>query len=144
MKRRTTGLQPISSISLTSMMDVAFNLLIAFMIVAPSLKHGMRIELPEVAATNLKPRKSITIVIRKAPQPGEEERIYVDNKRIEISKLTEKLTAIYERKPDIDILLEADKSVPYGIVARVLHAIQKTGVEGIGLVTEPPFSKGKR
>ncbi len=144
MKRRTTSLQLISTISLTSMMDVAFNLLIAFMIVAPALKHGMKIELPEVAATNLKPRKSLTIVIRKAPQPGEEERIYLDNRRISIDDLADKLTSIYERKPDIDILLEADKSVPYGTVARVLHAIQKVGVEGVGLVTEPPFGKGKR
>jgi len=142
MRRRTTFLRPISSISLTSMMDVTFNLLIAFMIVAPSLKHGLKLELPEVGASNLKPKDSLSVAIRKAPQPGEEERIYLSDGtrdiRVSLDDLTEKITALYQRKPDLDVLLEADKSVPYEVVARVLHAIQEAGVEGVGLVTEPP------
>jgi biopolymer transport protein TolR len=141
MRRRTTFLKPISSISLTSMMDVTFNLLIAFMIVAPTLKHGIELDLPEVEATNLKPKDSLTVVIRKAPQGGEDERIYLNDRRVSLNDLTERITALYERKPDIDVLVEADKTVPYETFARVLNSIRKAGVDNIGLVTEPPSTR---
>lgn len=138
MRRRSSNFQPISTISLTSMMDVTFNLLIAFMIVAPTLKHGIKLDLPEIAASNLKPKDSVMIVIRKAPERGEEERIYINDKRASLEDLGETIIALYEKNPDIDILIEADKTVPYEIVAKVLYTIQKSGVEGVGLVTEPP------
>lgn len=138
MRRRTAFHKPISSISLAPMMDVTFNLLIAFMIVAPTLKHGIELELPEVEASNLQPRDSLMIVIRKAPHEGEEERIYLDDRRVSLEDLTEKILALYQRAPDLDMLLEADRTVPYEAVAKVLQAIQEAGVEGIGLVTTPP------
>jgi len=132
-----------ASISLTSMMDVTFNLLIAFMIVAPTLKHGVEIDLPQVAATNLKPKNSITVAIRKAPERGEDERFYIDDARVSLDDLTEKLAALYKGKSDVDVMLEADRTVPYEVVAQTLYAMQKAGVEGVGLVTEPPKSSGK-
>ncbi|HOE62602.1 MAG TPA: biopolymer transporter ExbD [Candidatus Sumerlaeota bacterium] len=129
------------SINLTSFMDMTFNLLIAFMLIAPTLKHGMELDLPEVKATNLKPKDSITVVVRKAPERGEEERIYIDDKRVTISDLTVQIKAMYERKKNLDVLIEADKTVPYEIVAKVLNAVQKAGVTGVGLVTEPAVEK---
>jgi len=105
------------------------------------LKHGMELDLPEVKATNLKPKDSITVVVRKAPERGEEERIYIDDKRVTISDLTVQIKAMYERKKNLDVLIEADKTVPYEIVAKVLNAVQKAGVTGVGLVTEPAVEK---
>lgn len=139
--RRSSNLEPINTISLTSLMDVTFNLLIAFMIVAPTLKSGMKLDLPEVAASNLKPKKSLMVVIRKAPESGEEERIYLNDRRLSVEELTENLSAVYEKKPDQDVLIEADRTVPYEVVAQVLNAIQKAGVESVGLVTEPHRKK---
>ncbi|HPL73043.1 MAG TPA: biopolymer transporter ExbD [Candidatus Sumerlaeota bacterium] len=141
MKRRRTNLEKMGSINLTSFMDMTFNLLIAFMLIAPTLKHGMELDLPEVKATNLKPKDSITVVVRKAPERGEEERIYIDDKRVTISDLTVQIKAMYERKKNLDVLIEADKTVPYEIVAKVLNAVQKAGVTGVGLVTEPAVEK---
>ena len=134
-------MEKMESINLTSFMDMTFNLLIAFMLIAPTLKHGMELDLPEVKATNLKPKDSITVVVRKAPERGEEERIYIDDKRVTISDLTVQIKAMYERKKNLDVLIEADKTVPYEIVAKVLNAVQKAGVTGVGLVTEPAVEK---
>ncbi|OQB22851.1 MAG: Biopolymer transport protein ExbD [candidate division BRC1 bacterium ADurb.Bin183] len=134
-------MEKMGSINLTSFMDMTFNLLIAFMLIAPTLKHGMELDLPEVKATNLKPKDSITVVVRKAPERGEEERIYIDDKRVTISDLTVQIKAMYERKKNLDVLIEADKTVPYEIVAKVLNAVQKAGVTGVGLVTEPAVEK---
>ena len=141
MKRRRTNLEKMGSINLTSFMDMTFNLLIAFMLIAPTLKHGMELDLPEVKATNLKPKDSITVVVRKAPERGEEERIYIDDKRVTISDLTVQIKAMYERKKNLDVLIEADKTVTYEIVAKVLNAVQKAGVTGVRLVTEPAVEK---
>ncbi len=134
-------MEKMGSINLTSFMDMTFNLLIAFMLIAPTLKHGMELDLPEVKATNLKPKDSITVVVRKAPERGEEERIYIDDKSVTISDLTVQIKAMYERKKNLDVLIEADKTVPYEIVAKVLNAVQKAGVTGVGLVTEPAVEK---
>ena len=134
-------MEKMGSINLTSFMDMTFNLLIAFMLIAPTLKHGMELDLPEVKATNLKPKDSITVVVRKAPERGEEERIYIDDKRVTISDLTVQIKAMYERKKNLDVLIEADKTVTYEIVAKVLNAVQKAGVTGVGLVTEPAVEK---
>lgn len=127
-----------ASISLTSMMDVTFNLLIAFMIVAPTLKHGIEIDLPRESAANLKPKEPLSVVIRKAPEEGEEERIYIDDERVSLDELSEKMTALYQRNTDMDVMLEADRIVSYEIVAKVLNALQQAGVDDVGLVTEPP------
>ena len=135
--RRKTSLQPLGSINLTSFMDMTFNLLIAFMLIAPTLKHGMELDLPEVTASSIKPKNSVTVVIRKAPQRGEEERIYIDDKRVALEDLSDDIAALNNRKKDLSVMIEADKTVPYDIVAKVLNAIQKAGVEGVGLVTEP-------
>ncbi len=140
--RRSSNLQIINTISLTSFMDMTFNLLIAFMIIAPTLKHGMKLELPEVTASNLKPKKStMMVIIRKAPAAGEEERVYLNDRRVSIEELTENLGAMYEKKTDQDVLIEAERTVPYEVVAQVLNAIQKAGVESVGLVTEPHRKK---
>ena len=141
MKRRSTSLNPISSISLTSMMDVTFNLLIAFMIVAPSLKHGLKLDLPEVQGASIQPRETITVYVRTPPQPGEDVRIYLDDRRVPMDELTEKLMAMYERNPDVDVLIESDKTIAYEIIARVLQALQTAGVTNVGLVTDPPSER---
>ena len=123
------------------MMDVTFNLLIAFMIVAPSLKHGLKLDLPEVQGASIQPRETITVYVRTPPQPGEDVRIYLDDRRVPMDELTEKLMAMYERNPDVDVLIESDKTIAYEIIARVLQAVQTAGVTNVGLVTDPPSER---
>ena len=56
---------------------------------------------------------------------------------VAVGELSDKLTALLAVDPDRSVHVRADKSVPYGKVAEVMAAVQKTGTKKIGLVTEP-------
>lgn len=126
-----------STINLTSLLDLTFVLLIAFMIVAPALKHGIKIDLPKVDADSIVPKKAYSIVIKKRKTGESESNIYLNEKRVDLDEIFEKLQANYERDPEIDVLIESDKSVLWDDFAKVLGAVRKAGVRNIGLVTEP-------
>ncbi len=131
-----------TQINLTSMLDLTFMLLITFIIIAPTLKHGLELDLPEVKASKLDvEKKSLTVAI-KALEPEEDmERIYLDGNRIELSKLGERLAASFEKNPKLSIVIESDRKVQYGTFAHVVAEIQKAGIENIGLVTVPETKK---
>ena len=145
MKRHHRNLNVISSINLTSLLDVTFLLLIAFMIIAPVLKYGLTLELPEVkTASRLEEKNKFTITVLKRMDEEDFERIYLNEKRVTLDGLTEELRANYERAQDIDVVIEADKNVPYGTFAQVIEAVQAAGVENIGMVTQPVTSTVRR
>ena len=138
MKRHHRDLPILSSINLTSLLDVTFMLLIAFMVIAPLLKYGLRLELPEVkTAKRLEQKTTFTITIQKRLDEEESERIYLNDKRVTLDELTEELHANYERARNIDVVIEADKNASYGRFAQVIAAVQDAGVENIGIVTQP-------
>lgn len=138
MKRHHRNLPVIASINLTSLLDVTFMLLIAFMVIAPLLKYGLRLELPEVkTAQRLEQKTTFTITIQKRMEEEEFERIYLNDRRVTLDELTEVLHANYERERDVDVVVEADKNVSYGAFAQVIAAVQDAGVENIGMVVQP-------
>ena len=51
---------------------------------------------------------------------------------------------ILEGRPDQKVYLRADKSVPYGVVVRVISQVKNAGVEKLGMVTEPVKKKKKK
>ena len=138
MKRHRQALKIISGINVTNMLDTAFVLLITFMIVAPTLKHGIKLELPSVTGTSLEPRKTLTVVVQSSESdaPGEG-KYYVENERVTLAELEEKLTANAMREKETDVLLEAGREVSWETMAAVMAAIKRAGVENIGIVTNP-------
>ncbi|MFH0793285.1 MAG: biopolymer transporter ExbD [bacterium] len=139
MKRHRQALKIISGINVTNMLDTAFVLLITFMIVAPTLKHGIKLELPSVTASSLQPRKPLTVVVQTAEgdtTPGAG-RYYIDNERVTLEELEDKLAANALREKETDVLLEAGREVPWETMAAVMAAIKRAGVENIGIVTNP-------
>jgi biopolymer transport protein TolR len=144
MKRHHRNLIVLSSINLTNLLDVAFMLLIAFMLIAPILKYGLRLELPEVkTAQRLEQKTTFTIMVQRRLEEEESERIYLNQRRVTLDELTEELSANYERERNIDVVIEADKNVPYGTFAQVIAAVQAAGVENIGMVTQPASKEEK-
>lgn len=139
MKRHRRALKVESSINITNLLDVAFVLLICFMMVAPSLKHGLKLELPEVQGAAIPPSsaKNFTIVIRDKAAVEEEPRIYMNDKIITYEEIQENLHAQYIKNPQIDVIIECHKTVPYDVFAKVLGAVKAAGVSNIGIVTEP-------
>ncbi len=136
--RRRPTVQPIAAINLTSLLDVTFVLLLAFMIVAPTLKTGLPIDLPEVAEPPpLTQTESVTISLRKMDNPDDPVWYYLEGKRVSLDELKEGLQILQRRRGGkIDVLIEPDKNAPVEALLKVFATTNALGIDSVGVVTE--------
>jgi len=128
---RGHGELPLSvDINVTSLVDVAFVLLIIFMIAAPIMQGGVEVQLPRAEARPITAMEGLVVSIDR------QGRIFVDE--TPVSRADFRLTfgsIVRSRKPR-SVYLRADRRVPYGDVVRVLATIRAAGVTDVGLVAE--------
>ena len=120
-----------NDINITPLVDVMLVLLVVFMVTAPLLTTGLRVELPEVKAHNTPVRDSKLVIT-----VTEDERIMFGEEDV-----TENLEAVLAENPRIqkerEIYIRADKEARYKFVARVVAAARAAGVEGLNLLVQP-------
>ena len=121
-----------SEINVTPFVDVMLVLLIIFMVTAPLLQQGVDVNLPKAKGKDLPPEERITIVIKKGGG------IFMNNNPVSTDEMAQKLSAISKLNPNV--FLKADKSVPYGLVVEVMGEIKESGIEKLGMITEPKIS----
>ena len=121
-----------SEINVTPFVDVMLVLLIIFMVTAPLLQQGVDVNLPKAKGKDLPPEERITIVIKKGGS------IFMNNNPVSTDEMAQKLSAISKLNPNV--FLKADKSVPYGLVVEVMGEIKESGIEKLGMITEPKVS----
>jgi biopolymer transport protein TolR len=127
-----------AEINVTPFVDVMLVLLIIFMVTAPMMVQGINVALPEAAAGAIDTEEeSLLLSIDK------EGGVFINDVRIELDFLQQKLGKILEGRKSRDVYLSADRAVPYGIVVSVMAEIKNAGVEKLGMVTEPPKEKKK-
>lgn len=127
----------LSEINVTPLVDVMLVLLIIFMVTAPLLREGVSVDLPEAKARPIEKMKEEDIVIT-VDRTG---KIYIGKIEIDEKTLEPKLKLILRQRAKKEVYLQADKSVAYGEVIRVLATLQSAGAERIGMITEPPRIK---
>jgi len=122
-----------SQINVTPLVDVMLVLLIIFMVTAPIIQQGVEVNLPKVKAAALpgKEEQFIVSITRNSE-------VYLNDTRISVEQLSEKLKAISVERPNREVFLRADDAVPYGEVVRTMAAIKAAGIEDVGMVTEMP------
>lgn len=120
-----------SDINITPLVDVMLVLLIVFMVTAPLLATGLRVELPQVDAepTNLRDTK-LVITVTKAGH-------VVFGDRDVTTDLEQVLLTDPRVQAEREVYVRADKDARYGDVARVVAAARAAGVDGINLLVEP-------
>ena len=123
-----TGL---TEINLTPFVDVAFVLLIIFMVTAPMLKQGLDIALPQ-ASERLFPQETENRFVLSMDSQG---LLYLDNRRIPKEHLELRLRQLNESTRIDALFLEADQSLPYGDVIAVMDIIKNAGIRTLGMVT---------
>ena len=127
-RQRRTAL---SQINVTPFVDVMLVLLVIFMVTAPMMDKGLDVNLPKVkdAPDMAVKDEPLKVIIGPA---GE---IRIGKARVEsIDKLGAVLTQATTGNKDRQVLLEADRKVPYGQVAAVMAAIRAAGIEKVGMV----------
>lgn len=134
-----------SQINVTPFVDVMLVLLIIFMVTAPMMIQGVDVSLPEATSEPLQSEaETLLITINK------NNHVYINDYRVTLDFLQEKLQKILEGREDRSVYLRADKDISYGMVVRVMSEIKNAGVEKLGMVTEPitddeqkPYAKTK-
>lgn len=117
-----------AEINVTSLVDVAFVLLIIFMIAAPIMQGGVEVELPRAEARPLTAKEGMVVSVNR------DGRIYVDNTPVSYRDFRATFRALVTARKPEGVYLQADAGVPYGQVVRVLAVIRVAGVRNVGLV----------
>ena len=122
----------LAEINVTPLVDVMLVLLIVFMVSAPLMQQGIEVNLPKADAGSLPETQEPTILSIQSSQ-----KILLDNKNYSLRALAEKLESLAISRPDIQVLVQADQSVNYGVVAKVMSLVKKAKIHRVGLVTAP-------
>ncbi len=119
-----------ADINVTSLMDVAFVLLIIFMITAPIMQGGVDVDLPRAEARPLQPKEGLVVSVDR------QGRIFVDETPLSFEDFRASFPALVTARQPSGVYLRADRRVDYGQVVRVLAVMRLAGVRDVGLVAE--------
>ncbi len=131
MKKNYKSRKSISEINVTPFVDVMLVLLIIFMVTAPLLTAGIKINLPE-SASILKNEKNDPVTVSMNSK-GE---IYIQKKKISPDNLIKKLIALKGQNKDLKIYIKGDKNLNYGKIMDLMSFINKSGFKKVALVTK--------
>ena len=133
---RSLGAQPMSDINMTPLIDVMLVLVVIFIITAPLLASSIKLDLPvaDGAKSGDAPR-SVTVVVDASGQT------YLQDKIVAMDALVQQLQTLARVNPQTEILLRADKTVPYGRIVEVMGAAQSAGLNRIGFVADTPTAQ---
>ena len=131
MKKNYHSRKSISEINVTPFVDVMLVLLIIFMVTAPLLTAGIKINLPE-SASILKNEKNDPVTVSMNSK-GE---IYIQKKKISPENLIKKLIALKGQNKDLKIYIKGDKNLNYGKIMDLMSFINKSGFKKVALVTK--------
>lgn len=130
LSRRRGGLPYTADINVTSLMDIAFVLLIIFMITAPMLQGGVDVQLPRTVARPLSMKEGLIVSVNEAG------RVFVDRDEMSFEEFRAGFPVILARRQPNGVYLRGDRRADYGDVVRVLAVIREAGVSDVGLVAE--------
>jgi biopolymer transport protein TolR len=121
-----------SDINVTPLVDVMLVLLIIFMVTAPMMMQGVEVNLPKTTTRHIKTREDpLLLTVNKKRE------IFLERHKIKLEGLDIKIKKIFENRREKEVLLRADKDVPYGFVIKVIANVKRAGIDKLGMVTEP-------
>jgi biopolymer transport protein TolR len=128
-------------INVVPYIDVMLVLLIIFMITAPLLKEGIKVDLPAAGAKPIDPnflQKHEPLIVTVDARG----RLYINfgpnpDKPTDEPTIAARTAALLRRDPQTPVLVKADTAVPYGSVAHAMVILQRAGADKVGLLTDP-------
>lgn len=127
-----------AEINVVPLIDVMLVLLIVFMIAAPMMNQGIKVELPKAAADPVESKEDepITVSIKKDGS------YYIEvggdpEKPRPLAEIKSIVSKILAEKPNTPVFVQGDKSVEYGAVVALMGDLKTAGAPSVGLITEP-------
>ncbi len=137
---------PKAEMNVVPYIDVMLVLLVIFMVTAPMLTQGVKIDLPKVASEALAndSRQQILTLSVKAEGGyywnlgGELDTRNQTDSAVSLADMQAKVAQVVAERGDTQVYIRADKDAGYGSVVAAMAALQQSGVSHLGLVTEAP------
>ena len=128
-----------AEINVVPYIDVMLVMLVIFMITAPLLTQGVKVDLPEAAAQPIEESDKEPLVVSVDADGN----LYLNvgeapDDPVAAEGLVQTVAAVLRRQPQKSVLVRGDHAVDYGAVVSAMVLLQQAGVPNVGLVTEPP------
>ena len=123
-----------AEINVVPYIDVMLVLLIIFMVLSPLLIQGIEVNLPKTDTTKMSVQNEPLVISINSDgkyfiNVGEE------SLSIDLEELKRKSKVIFDANPEIEVVFQSDKNVPFDFVAKAMASVQSVGISKIGIVT---------
>jgi biopolymer transport protein TolR len=145
MALRRVGKGLMGDINVVPYIDVMLVLLVIFMITAPLLTQGVKVDLPQASANPIdqEAKEPLVVSVDKAGNLylnlGENEK-----KPVTEEDLVRRASLVLKQQPDVPVLVRGDKDAAYGKVVYAMTLLQQAGAPSVGLSTQPPEKSSRR
>jgi biopolymer transport protein TolR len=130
------GKAPVGEINVTPLVDVMLVLLIIFMVSAPMMNTGVDVDLPAAQAPVVEiNEEKLLLTVSK------DQKVYLGRDEVPYERLEATLLANDRMQREKELYVQADETVPYGFVVKVIAIVKKAGISKLGLVTDPLASE---
>jgi biopolymer transport protein TolR len=130
--------RPMAEINVVPYIDVMLVLLIIFMVTAPMLMQGVKVDLPEASADPVENQDSEPVIVSVNASGQLFLNLGQEDQVLSLPTIRDRVAAVIRRSPKKPVLVWGDRAVPYGEVVTVMVALQEAGAPSVGLVTENP------
>nr|VFK58433.1 MAG: Cell division and transport-associated protein TolR (TC 2.C.1.2.1) [Candidatus Kentron sp. UNK]VFK68873.1 MAG: Cell division and transport-associated protein TolR (TC 2.C.1.2.1) [Candidatus Kentron sp. UNK] len=131
--------RPISEINVVPYIDVMLVLLVIFMITAPLLTQGVKVDLPQASSEPLEQQDKGPLIVTVDASANLYLNYGNDQKNpLAPDTLFHRVRVLLMRRPDIPVLIRGDRATPYGDVVVAMTLLQRAGAPSVGLMTETP------
>ena len=121
----------LAEINIIPLVDVTLVLLLIFMLTAPLMYRGVDVNLPKTSG------KPTTVEERMVLTLSKDQNVYLNDKLIPMASLEQALRDMFKNRQDKTIYLRADQALQYGFVVETMDRVRRSGIEKLGMVTEP-------
>ena len=125
------NLTTLSEINITPLLDLAFVLLIIFIITTPLLENSVNLAVPSSGAANaaIDPSKVQTVSIDRL------EAIKFNNEAVDAETLLARLTSAKEANPDVAVVIRPDRELPVQKLVQLMDVLQRAQITKVGIAT---------
>lgn len=127
----------LNEINVTPLLDIAFVLLIIFIITAPLLEQGLPLELPVGDVEDTEVDRSDVQVVELHPEAVLRDYYRLNGKYMLLEDMANQLSALQRENPDMIVYIRAGGDSPYKYVTRVLNRLHQGGISQYSLRTDP-------
>jgi biopolymer transport protein TolR len=130
--------KPMSEINVVPYIDVMLVLLVIFMVAAPLMTQGIKVQLPSAISDPISiedPSQFLTVSVTESGEYSLD--VAGEESSLELAAVITAVAKVATSNPDLQVLIEGDAAVPYGVVITLMDQLQQAGIENVGLITQP-------